>query len=190
MADKKADKKSAPRDKADKNTDQAEDPKQAKKAGGGGLIQAAILALGAGLTAFVTVFLMPSAPPPVASCVGADGQAFDAALGDTHAPPPKPIETTLVPLDEILISIGHNETRRYLKINLTLIMDKNRASEMGDLEPQLRDAFSTYLRAVEITDFEDPAFYEILRRQLHRRAQLIIGPRAVESILITDFLLR
>lgn len=183
MAKKEAD---ATSDKADKTEEKPEKAQKAKK-GGGGMIQAAILAVGAGLTAFATVFLMPGAEPEMQVCANEEAGTTEIAA---HSPPPEPVNTILVPLDEILISIGRGEARRYLKINLTLIMDEKLEKQMPDLEPQLRDAFSTYLRAVEVTDFEDPAFYEVLRMQLHRRAQLIIGPKAVESILITDFLLR
>jgi flagellar protein FliL len=189
MAKKEPDETS---DKTEKTDKTEENPEKAQKAktGGGGIIQAAILAVGAGLTAFATVFLMPGAEPEMQVCATGEIGKAGAAEIVADSPPPEPINTILIPLDEILISIGRGEARRYLKINLTLIMDEKLEKQMADLEPQLRDAFSTYLRAVEVADFEDPAFYEVLRMQLHRRAQLIIGPKAVESILITDFLLR
>ena len=47
-----------------------------------------------------------------------------------------------------------------------------------------------YLRSVELSDFENPAFYAEMRAQLARRAELVLGGSVTDGVLITEFLLR
>ena len=54
----------------------------------------------------------------------------------------------------------------------------------------LIDAFTNYLRSVELTDFENPGFYSHMRDQLGRRSQLVLGGGVSDGVLITEFLLR
>jgi flagellar FliL protein len=57
-------------------------------------------------------------------------------------------------------------------------------------EPVLIDAFTNYLRSVELSDFENPDFYAHMREQLSRRSELVLGGGVSEGVLITEFLLR
>jgi flagellar FliL protein len=54
----------------------------------------------------------------------------------------------------------------------------------------LIDAFNTYLRSIEMKDFEDPGFYPRMREQLARRSELVLGSGVSSGVLITEFLLR
>lgn len=95
-----------------------------------------------------------------------------------------------VELEEILVTIGQAPADRYLKLSISVITPEANTGAVKKSEPMLRDAFIGYLRAVELRDFEDPAFYAELRRQLARRAELVLGEPGTDGILITEFLLR
>ena len=53
----------------------------------------------------------------------------------------------------------------------------------------MRDVLNTYLRAVEITDLEDPAAMTRLRAQMVRRVRMVTPPDTVRDVLILDFIL-
>lgn len=54
---------------------------------------------------------------------------------------------------------------------------------------KLRDAFTTYLRAVEAEMLSDPSFHMRMKRALLHRARVVTGQDIVADVLITDFLL-
>jgi flagellar FliL protein len=57
-------------------------------------------------------------------------------------------------------------------------------------EARLRDAFTTYLRALDPAQLADPSFHVRLKRALLHRARVVSGQDVVADVLITDFLLR
>lgn len=54
---------------------------------------------------------------------------------------------------------------------------------------RLRDAFTTYLRALEPSQLADPSFHMRMKRALLHRARVVAGPDVIADVLITDFLL-
>jgi len=96
---------------------------------------------------------------------------------------PPPAEH-IVELTPIMVSISPSD--RLLKISLAL---ETSTSEINPNDPQLRDALTTYLRAVEIEMLTKPEFHIQLKRQLLHRAQHTLGSETVQGLLITDYLL-
>ena len=159
-----------------------ETDESAKKSGGMmGLIALAFAAIAGSFGA--TYFLGPSPAP-----------AGYAESCDTEKEKPEPkrakIDQEFVPLEEILITIGSAPATRYLKMQVSVVTDKDSVDAIKSAEPILMDAFVNYLRSVEINDFEDPKFYSNMRRQLSRRSELVVGAAASDGVLITEFLLR
>ncbi|MCI4643379.1 MAG: flagellar basal body-associated FliL family protein [Hyphomonadaceae bacterium] len=167
------------------NDDQA-DQKPAGKSGGG-VMGLAILAMGSLAAAFATVYMLTPATASENTNLAA------CAPGDTHLTPASHLvgaDRSYVELPEILITIGSEPASRYLKLRLSVVTSKDKVNSVRDAEPVLVDAFVNYLRSVELSDFENPAFYTDMRAQLSRRAELVLGGAVADGVLITEFLLR
>ena len=155
-----------------------------KKGSGGGFIGLVILAVGSLASAFGTVYLLtPEPAAAVAVCTTDDsGQPAPPVLATG--------EKAYVELQEVLITIGSAPATRYLKMQISVVADKKESDAVKEAEPVLMDAFVSYLRSVEVSDFENPAFYAEMRQQLSRRADLVVGGDVAHGVLITEFLLR
>ncbi len=163
--------------------DAAPDSAAAEAKSGGGILGLALLAVGAIASSFATVyFLSPAPAAEVAVC--------ETEESATHAEPAINPNQTYVELRDILITIGSAPATRYLKMKVAIITDSEDMSTVSNAEPVLIDAFTNYLRAVEISDFENPGFYSHMRDQLDRRSQLVLGGSVSDGVLITEFLLR
>ncbi|MCA8902652.1 MAG: flagellar basal body-associated FliL family protein [Hyphomonas sp.] len=151
---------------------------------GGGMMGMVIVAVGALAASFGTVYMLsPTAPATdVAAC-----SVIETA---EHIEPTFNPNQTYVELDDLVVTIGSAPATRYLKLKISVITESNNASTISQAEPVLVDAFTNYLRSVEVSDFENPGFYAHMREQLGRRAQLVLGSGASEGVLITEFLLR
>lgn len=154
-----------------------------KKSGLGGIVGIAGLAVAAAASSFGVSYFMAPAEAANTACE-------TTAANGGHPPPIATANQVYVPLDEVLITIGSAPATRYLKMNLVIVTDKSGVHAIEDAKPVLMDAFNNYLRAVELTDFEDPAFYSIMRDQLSRRAELVLGSAVADGVLVTEFLLR
>ena len=153
-----------------------------KKKSGGGVVGLAILAVGAMTSSFATVYVLASDPPTGAACTPV-----------AAAPSVDPIaqeDQSYVELRDILITIGSEPATRYLKMKIAIVTENEDADMVEKAEPVLIDAFTNYLRSVEVADFENPDFYAHMREQLGRRSQLVLGGGVSQGVLITEFLLR
>jgi flagellar FliL protein len=149
---------------------------------GGGFVGLAILAVGAMTSSFATVYVLASDPPT--------GPACPAVETGPHVEPIAQQDQTYVELRDILITIGSEPATRYLKMKVSIVTDNAGASMVEKAEPVLIDAFTNYLRSVELSDFENPDFYAHMREQLSRRSELVLGGGVSDGVLITEFLLR
>ncbi len=174
--DKKADKASEKQPAADKG----EAP--AKPAGG----MMGLLILGAASLASsfgLVYFLTPSSSAATEACLPGEGAA------EVIAPIVK-ADQSYVELQEMVITVGSAPATRYLKMNVSIMTDSANTETIKEAEPVLIDAFNTYLRSIELKDFEDPGFYPRMREQLARRSELVLGSGVSNGVLITEFLLR
>ncbi|MEM5518867.1 flagellar basal body-associated FliL family protein [Henriciella sp. AS95] len=162
----------------------AADDKAPEPKSGGNIVNWAILAVVSAACSFAVVFFMaPSvtAESPVCT-VATNGtpQATPLATGDQE----------YVELEELLVTIGNEPATRFVKINTSIVTPKGNGDTIRKAEPMLADAFITYLRSVELSDFETAGFYPRMREQLGRRAELVLGGDVSKGVLITEFLLR
>jgi len=97
------------------------------------------------------------------------------------SPPPA---QHIVELKPMVVSISPSS--KLLKIGLALETSK---PDINPSDPQLKDAFTTYLRAVTPQMLTEPEFHMQLKKQLLHRAKLTLGPENVQGLLITDYLL-
>lgn len=161
----------------------AKDGEGAPPKKGGGLIGQLCLMIVLGAGSFGTVWFLPSRTVSAPDVLG------DAAA---HAPEQEPLDLTTDPefvaLNPFTISLDGGNS--LLKIGITLEVSEEAAYDIDPNDPQLRDAFTGYLRALKPDQIRDAAYMAQMRAQLVRRARLILGTDAVFGILITDFLVQ
>ena len=160
-------------------------PEDGKKKSSGFMSQI-LMAVALGAASFATVYFLPREEPPMAVC------EMQETVENTHKEfePPSLDEIVFVELKPLLVSLGTSADGHHLKIGLTLEAREGHEYDIEHAEPKLRDAFTGYLRAVSVTQLEDPAAMVRLRAQLLRRAKVILGTDTVHGVLITDFLVR
>lgn len=147
------------------------------------LVGQALTAAIAAITAFGVVYFLPDDSPPHETPLHADrndvAQAdkynFDAAL-------------EFADLDPFTLSLSDGQT--ILKIGIVLEVYTGEAYAIDPSDPQIRNAFMGYLRALQVEHIRDPAFMDNMRMQLRRRARLVLGQETVKDILITDFIIQ
>lgn len=153
------------------------------ESGGNLLVNSAIIAVICGAAAFgVVFFLAPSGATESAAC---------AVSPDAYGPAPLAnADTGYVELEDMLITVGIGGNARYVKVNAVVMTPAAEVEAVQAASPMLQDAFLTYLRAIDISDFEAEAFYPDLKEQLSRRAELVLGAERARGVLITEFMLR
>jgi len=125
-----------------------------------------------------TWFTAKPAPAPAPVAV----EEPTAATHSADWKPPKP-EYTLA-MEPMTITAGTRGQTLRLGI----------AIEVWEDDPEidaarLRDAFTTYLRALDPAQLADPSFHMRMKRALLHRARVVAGPDVIADVLITDFLL-
>lgn len=108
--------------------------------------------------------------------------------GGDHSLPLLP-DIAFVPIDSVIISLGAASASGHLRMTSQLEVDKPFAAEVTLLMPRILDVINGYLRAVEVTQLEDPTALVRLRAQMLRRIQTVTGDGRVRDLLITEFVL-
>lgn len=96
---------------------------------------------------------------------------------------------SFVPLDPLVISIGRGSTARHLRFRAELEVTPGSETDVTQLSPRVMDVLNSYLRAVEVSDLEDPSALVALRAQMLRRIQLVTGEGRVRDLLIMEFVM-
>ena len=96
---------------------------------------------------------------------------------------------SFIPLDPLVISIGRGASARHLRFRAELEVTPGAEADVTQLKPRVVDVLNSYLRAVEVTDLEDPSALIGLRAQMLRRIQLVTGDGRVRDLLIMEFVL-
>lgn len=110
-----------------------------------------------------------------------------AAPAEEHAPEALP-EVAFVALDPMVISLG-TQGARHLRFSAQLEVPTAYQAEVEHLKPRVMDVLNGYLRAVEISDLEDPSALMRLRAQMLRRIQVVTGAGRINDLLIIEFVL-
>lgn len=105
--------------------------------------------------------------------------------GESHAPDPDIGRTDFVPVGTIVISMGSGG--RHLRFGAELEVVPREAAEVARLMPRVRDVLNGYLRAVEPGVFDRAEALTLLRAQMLRRVQMVLGGTAVRDLLVTEF---
>lgn len=112
--------------------------------------------------------------------------APDESLAPTGEAAPLPV---FVALDPLVISLPGPNGRGHLKFTAQLEVSPAAQEEVQALKPRIIDVLNGYLRAVEVSQLEDPAALARMRAQMLRRAQVAAGEGRVKDLLIMEFVL-
>ncbi len=137
-------------------------------------------------SSFGLVYLLTPPPSEAAALAACTPGEIEPTTAETTIKP----DQAYVELQEMIITVGSSLANRFLKMNISVITDSANTATVQAAEPVLIDAFNTYLRSIEMKDFEDPGFYPRMREQLARRSELVLGSGVSNGVLITEFLLR
>jgi len=152
------------------------------------LILGIVLALVLGGGAFYAVYsgMILGGGEKSAANGGAHGKS---SSGGGHGGEPSLLDVAFVPIEPLVISVGKSEESRHLRFQAQLEVPNARQEEVVLLMPRVVDMLNSYLRAVEISEFEEPTALIHLRAQMLRRVQLVAGQDRVRDLLITEFVL-
>ena len=98
-------------------------------------------------------------------------------------------DVSFVAIDPIVISLGAQSSARHLRFASQLEVQNPFAPDVTVLLPRIVDVLNSYLRAVEVTQLEDPAALVRLKAQMLRRIQIVTGEGRVRDLLISEFVL-
>lgn len=111
-------------------------------------------------------------------------------IGGGHAEPQVTVpEVAFVPIPAVLINLGAAASGRHLRFQGELEVEKPASADVTHLLPRIQDVLNGYLRAVEVSDLEDPSALIRLRAQMLRRIQVVVGEGRVRDLLVTEFVL-
>jgi flagellar FliL protein len=99
----------------------------------------------------------------------------------------EPLGVVFLPVTPMVISIGRGGLTRHLRFEAQLEVDPLKAQDVALLMPRVVDVLNGFLRAVDVTDLEDPAALLRLRAQMLRRVQIVTGEGAVRDLLVMEF---
>ena len=131
--------------------------------------------------------------------LGLGGGAFYAVysgliLGAPHAPEPHGEtpealpEIAFVPLEPMVVSLS-GTAARHLRFSAQLEVPLAYKADVEHLKPRVMDVLNGYLRAVDVTELEDPSALIRLRAQMLRRVQIVVGEGRVRDLLVIEFVL-
>jgi flagellar protein FliL len=117
---------------------------------------------------------------------GAVESVLDRQIARLSSPGP---DFGYVPLDPLIVSLGRENSASHLRFVGTLEVASQHLGEVTMLKPRVVDALNTYLRAVDVEEFEQPSSMMKLRAQMLRRVQVVTGEGRIRDLLVLEFVL-
>jgi flagellar FliL protein len=94
-----------------------------------------------------------------------------------------------VAMDPLVISLPNPSRREHLRFRAHLEVKPGTEADVEAILPRVVDVLNGYLRAVEVSQLEDPTALTRLRAQMLRRVQVVVGEGRVRDLLIMEFVL-
>jgi flagellar protein FliL len=113
----------------------------------------------------------------------------DTAAHSEEAGPSPLHGIAFVPLETLVISLGPESGSEHLRFTAQVEVVDTAAPDVTLLAPRILDVLNGYLRAIDVTEIEDPSAMARLRSQMLRRVQMVVGDGRVRDLLITEFVL-
>lgn len=112
---------------------------------------------------------------------------------DAHGDPEAQIEPlpdiAFVEIEPITISLTGNKYVRHLRFRSQLEVNGTHQDDVELILPRIVDVLNSYLRALDVTEFEEPQALSKLRGQMLRRVQVVAGQGRVRDLLVMEFVL-
>lgn len=110
-----------------------------------------------------------------------------------HAPATEPAEPlpdiAFVEIEPITISLAGNTYVRHLRFRSQLEVNGAYREDVELLLPRIIDVLNSYLRALDVAEFDRPEALTKLRGQMLRRVQVVAGQGRVRDLLVMEFVL-
>lgn len=151
-----------------------------------------LAAVGGGGGFFAVSSGMILAPPPPEESEMAEGEEIEpttaeAAAAAALAKPADDGPVAFVALDPLLIALAPAGASKVLRFTAQLEVTPDTQAEVEAMLPRIVDVLNSYLRAVALSDLQDPTALARLRGQMLRRVQVVAGPNMVRDLLIMEF---
>ncbi len=98
-------------------------------------------------------------------------------------------DVVFVPLDPLVVTLGPNSKYQYLRFGAQLEVGSEYQADVEGVLPRVADVLNGYLRAVDVQDLEQPSSLVLLRAQMLRRIQTVVGRDRVNDLLVMEFVL-
>lgn len=96
-------------------------------------------------------------------------------------------DVAYIAVDPLVISLRQPAKSSHLRFRAQLEVPSQYKTDVEKLLPRVTDVLNTYLRAVRVEDFEDPAILLRLRGQMLHRVEIVVGQERVRNLLIMEF---
>lgn len=118
----------------------------------------------------------------------ADGGEHDGAAA---ADAPAPLSERLVTLDPFVVNLDENGAKRFLRTRIELETESPvKQAELVTRSAQMRDAIIVLLTSKRLEDLGGLEGKVILKNEIQRRLDDLLGPGAIRSVLITEFVIQ
>ncbi len=94
-----------------------------------------------------------------------------------------------VPIPPAVISLPPGSSSTHLRFAAQLEVEASQTDAVTSILPRIQDVLNSYLRAVTVTELQDPSTLVRIRAHLLRRIQLVAGDGRVRDLLVTEFVL-
>lgn len=98
-------------------------------------------------------------------------------------------DLAFVPMEPLTITLPRSSRYKHLLFRGELEVASQYQADVQKMLPRVIDVINSYLRALEVSDFEEPAALTRLRSQMLRRAQIVTGPGRINDLLIMEFVM-
>jgi flagellar FliL protein len=100
-----------------------------------------------------------------------------------------PLDVAFVALDPLIISLPATNGRDHLRFSAQLEVPHVHVAEVEAIKPRIVDVLNGYLRAVDLSELENPVALTRMRGQMLRRIQVVAGEGRISDLLIMEFVL-
>jgi flagellar protein FliL len=96
-------------------------------------------------------------------------------------------DVAYIPIEPLVISLRKPAKSKHLRFRAQLEVPSRYQADVEKLIPRVTDVLNTYLRAVRVEDFDDPAILVRLRTQMLYRVEMVLGEERVNRLLVMEF---
>jgi len=96
---------------------------------------------------------------------------------------------SFLPVETLVINLPDSADAKHLLFTSQLEVNPEHADDVAALMPRIVDVLNGYLRAVSLSELEDPTSLIRLRAHMLRRVQVVAGEGRIKDLLIMEFVL-